>query len=71
MCLHVGFSSLCALWTPDFGCREKFNFVMRTTENTLALCLSKRDDLVLFLFKKKKMFLKILSVKRRGFVSGA
>lgn len=71
MCLHVGFSSLCVLWTPDFGCREKFNFVMRTTENALALCLSKRDDLVLFLFIKKKMFLKILSVKRRGFVSGA
>lgn len=70
MCLHVVFSSLCVLWTPDFGCREKFNFVMRTTENALALCLSKRDDLVLFLFKKK-MFLKILSVKRRGFVSGA
>lgn len=68
MCLHVGFSSLCVLWTPDFGCREKFNFVMRTTENALALCLSKRDDLVLFLFKKQKT---LLSVKRRGFVSGA
>lgn len=56
MCLHVGFSSLCVLWTPDFGCREKFNFVMRTTENALALCLSKRDDLVLFLFLKKNVF---------------